>query len=144
MRKEIFVTIDAPGRDLGKVFKLTEWSAIQADRWANRAALAIIKAGGLIPDEILKMGILGIFMVGVHRLHGIAWSDMEPLLEEMLGCVKIVPTPSNPNVVRALFPDDIEEVSTLTTLRKEVFQLHVNFTQPANPSKSPGAAGAAT
>lgn len=143
-RKEIFVTIDAPGRDLGKVFKLTEWSAIQADKWASRAALAIIKAGGLIPDEILKMGIVGLFMVGMHRLQGISWSDLEPLLDEMMGCIRIVPTPSNPNVERALFPDDIEEVSTLATLRKEVFALHVGFTPPVDPSKSRDAAGAGT
>jgi len=144
MRKEIFVTIADEGRDQNKVFKLTEQSAIDIDRWANRATHAIIRAGGALPDDILKMGIIGILSVGYHRLQNIQWSDLEPLLDDLMKCVQIVPTPSKPNVVRKLFPDDIEEVLTLRTLREQVFVLHTSFMKPADGSKSPDAPAGAT
>jgi hypothetical protein len=144
MRKELFVTITDPGRDAGKVFKLTEQSAIEIDRWANRATHAIIRAGGSLPDEILKMGIIGILSVGYHRLQNIPWSDLEPLLDDLMKCVMIVPTPSQPNVVRKLFPDDIEEVHTFRFLREQVFVLHTSFMKPADTSKSPDEAAGVT
>jgi len=131
-RKEVFVTIVEPGRDLGKIFKLTEQSAIDIDKWANRAQHAIVRAGGVLPDEIVKMGIIGILVVGFHRLMHIPWSELEPLLDELMKCVQIVPDPNVPNVVRKLFPNDIEEVQTLRTLREQVFVLHTGFMKPAD------------
>jgi hypothetical protein len=145
MRKELYVTIDEPGRDIGKVYKLIEAPAIQADKWGIRAMLALNRTGAQIPDEIMKLGLIGILVVGVHKLKGVLWEDLEPLIDEMLSCVEIVPTPSQRNVTRKLFtaPDDIEEVSTLSTLRMEVFRLHTNFIQSDNPSKSQDGAAAA-
>jgi hypothetical protein len=143
-RKEIFVTIVDDGRDKGKVFKLTEQSAIHIDKWANRAIHSIVRAGGVLPDEIQKMGIIGILAVGMHRLMHIPWAELEPLLDELMVCVQIVPTPDKPNVVRKLFPNDIEEVQTLRTLREQVFVLHTSFMKPADASKSPDAPAGAT
>lgn len=143
-RKEVTVTIVDEGRDQGKIFRLTEKSAIDIDKWANRAIHSIVRAGGVLPDEIQKMGIIGILAVGMHRLMHIPWSELEPLLDELLTCVQIVPTPSQPNVVRKLFPNDIEEVQTLRTLREQVFILHTSFILPVDASKSPGAAAGAT
>lgn len=143
-RKEVVVTIVDEGRDQGKVFKLTEAPAIQADKWGIRAMLALNRSGAKIPDEIMKLGLIGVLVFGVHKLQGVAWSDLEPLLDEMMGCVMIVPTPNMPNVVRKLFPADIEEISTLSTLRKEVFTLHTGFTKPGALSKSPDAAAGAS
>ena len=144
-RKEIYVTIDEPGRDLGKVYKIIEAPAIQADKWGIRAMLALNRNGAQIPDEIMKLGLIGVLVVGVHKLKGVLWEDLEPLIDEMMGCVEIVPTPSQRNVTRKLFtsPDDIEEVSTLSTLRMEVFKLHTGFMEAASPSKSQGGAAAA-
>lgn len=143
-RKEVFVTIVDAGRDLGKVFKLTEQSAIHIDKWANRAIHSIVRAGGVLPDEIVKMGIIGILAVGMHRLMHIPWAELEPLLDELLTCVKIVPTPSEPNIARKLLSTDIEEVQTLRTLREQVFVLHTGFMKPAGGSKSQDAAAGAT
>jgi hypothetical protein len=144
MRKVVTVTITDEGRDLGKVYQLTEAPAIQADKWGVRAMLALNRNGAQIPDEIMKLGLIGVLVVGVHKLRGVLWEDLEPLLDEMMGCVKIVPTPASPNVVRKLMPEDIEEISTLATLRKEVFSLHVGFTPPADLSKSRDAAAGAS
>jgi hypothetical protein len=144
MRKVITVTIVDQGRDFGKVFQLTEAPAIQADKWGIRAMLALNRNGAQIPDEIMKLGLVGVLVVGVHKLRGVLWEDLEPLLDEMMGCIKIVPTPDKPNVVRGLVANDIEEISTLATLRKEVFSLHTGFTAPVVPSKSPDAVAGAT
>jgi hypothetical protein len=145
-RKIVTVTIVDEGRDLGKVYQITEAPAIQTDKWGIRAMLALNKNGAQIPDEIMRLGLIGVLVVGVHKLRGVMWDDLEPLLDEMMGCVKIVPTPSKPNVVRKLMADDIEEISTLSTLRKEVFSLHTGFMPPVAPSKShdEAAAGASS
>ncbi len=36
----------ADGRDKGKTFVITEMSVIDADNWANRALLAMLRGGG--------------------------------------------------------------------------------------------------
>jgi hypothetical protein len=139
MRKTKNVTIDAEGRDKGKVFVLTEKSAIEADKWGIRAMLALSKSGVPIPQEFMEMGIIGVLAVGIHRLAGASFADLEPLLDEMLTCVQIMPTPERPDVIRKLLSDDIEEVKTLSTLRKEVFALHTGFSPPAKAPGSPTA-----
>lgn len=145
-RKQAFVTIDEEGRDLGKMFKITEASAVKADKWGIRAMLALNRTGANIPDEIMKLGLAGIMTFGIHKLKGVAWSDLEPLIDELMDCVQIVPTPGERNVVRDLWilPDDIEEISTLAFLRVQVWKLHVGFSKPADQSKSQdGQAGVA-
>ena len=144
-RKEIYVTIVESGRDEGKLFKIIEAPAVQADKWGIRAMLALNRNGAQIPDEIMKLGLIGVLVVGVHKLKGVLWEDLEPLIDEMLTCIEIVPTPSARNITRKLFtaPDDIEEVSTLSTLRMEVFKLHVNFMPGDDRSKSQDGAAAA-
>jgi hypothetical protein len=143
MRKTISVTIQDEGRDKGKVFVLTEKPAIQADKWGIRALLALSKSGVPIPQEFMEMGIIGVLAVGIHRLAGVSFADLEPLLDELLTCVEIMPTPARPDVIRALLPDDIEEVKTLQTLRMEVFRLHTGFSLPAKAPVSPSASAGA-
>jgi hypothetical protein len=87
----------------------------------------------------MEMGIIGVLAVGVHRLAGVSFGDLEPLLDEMLACIEIMPTPGRPDIVRKLMPDDIEEVKTLQTLRTEVFRLHTGFSPPAKAPESPKA-----
>ena len=143
MRKTTNVTIPDKGRDKGKVFVITEKSAIEADKWGIRALLALSKSGVPIPPEFMEMGIIGVLAVGIHRLAGVSFGDLEPLLDEMLTCVEIVPTPGRPDVIRKLMTDDIEEVKTLQTLRMEVFRLHTGFSPPAKAPESPNASAGA-
>ena len=102
MRKTSHITIQDEGRDKGKVFVLTEKSAIEADKWGIRALLALSKSGVPIPPEFMEMGIIGVLAVGIHRLAGVSFGDLEPLLDEMLTCVEIMPTPGRPDVIRKL------------------------------------------
>lgn len=141
-RKELFYTVAEEGRDKGKMFKITEAPAMQTDKWISRAMLALNRTGVKIPDEIMNLGLIGVLVGGIHKLSGVAWEDLEPLLDELMTCVMFVPTPSMTNVVRRVLQDDIEEVMTLSLLRKEVFQLHVGFLSPADPSKSQSAGAA--
>jgi hypothetical protein len=142
MRKTAIVTIDAEGRDYGKVFLLREMPASRAEKWATKAFLALAKSGVEIPDDIAKMGLAGIAAIGLKSLAGVSFADAEPLMDEMFACVTIIPDPSKTDVAnqtpihRSLVEDDIEEIATRLTLRKELFALHVNFSLPAAPSSS--------
>jgi hypothetical protein len=143
MRKNSHIAIQDEGRDKGKVFVITEKSAIEADKWGIRALLALSKSGVPIPPEFMDMGIIGVLAVGIHRLAGVSFGDLEPLLDEMLTCVEIMPTPGRPDIVRKLLADDIEEVKTLQTLRTEVFRLHTGFSPPVKAPESPKASAGA-
>lgn len=138
MRKILDAKIPIEGRDKGKIFRITEASAIKTDKWGTRAMLAISKSGVEIPDDLLKMGLAGMMMIGVYRLGSVSWADLEPLLDEMLTCVTVQPNP-NSDFFRDLYPDDIEEVSTISFLRKEIFTLHTGFSMPDPQLKSPEA-----
>ena len=135
MRKSSTITV-TDGRDAGKVFKLTEMSADAAERWAMRAFFALMNAGVDIPDDIASLGLAGVAQIGLKALTKVPFEAAEPLLQDMMDCVQIVPDPSKPNVVRTIIDGDIEEVSTRLQLRRAVFDLHVDFLKPGAPSTS--------
>ena len=72
MRKEAMVTIDAPGRDQGKVYKLTEMPASQAEAWATRLMLCLARGGVDVPANFLDLGMEGIALVSIRALAGVA------------------------------------------------------------------------
>jgi len=129
-RKTSVVTITEEGRDQGKIFQLTEMSATQTEKFATRLFLAMAKSGLEIPDGLAQSGIAGLASLGLKALAGINFIEAEPLLDEMMICIKIIPDASRPEVVRALVESDIEEITTRLLLRKELFYLHVNFSRP--------------
>ena len=131
-RKEIDITIDDEGRDRNKTFHLREMSAWQAERWAIRALLALSKAGADIGGVEPGIGMAAFAATSFRALLNIDFYDAEPLLHEMMECITVKPDPRNLNVTRPLLPEDVEEVATLFRLRKEVFQLHVGFSQPGS------------
>lgn len=125
-RKVQDYTADA-GRDQGKLFRLTEMPATQAEKWAAKAFLALAKSGVDIPDNIASAGLAGVAAMGVKAFGGMSFADAEPLMDEMMRCVQRVVDPSNPTFARALIEDDIEEVQTRLKIRMELFKLHVDF-----------------
>lgn len=129
-RKVKTFTVSADGRDKGKVFILTEMSATHAERWAVRAFLGLAKHGIDIPEGMQRLGMVGIATYGIGLLGQLPFEDAVVLMDDMFTCVKIQPG-TDPNVVRELVEDDIEEVATRMELRKEVFSLHVDFTKGA-------------
>lgn len=127
MRKTETITIEREGRDQGKTFKITEMGAAQAERWAMRAFFALMNTGIEIPEDIADSGMAGVAAMGLSALQKVPYEMAEPLLDEMLECVQIMPDPSKPAVIRALMDEDIEEVATRLDLRKAVWDLHTAF-----------------
>ncbi len=127
MRKKKEVTILDENRDKGKTFVLTEMPALQAERWATRAFLALTKAGIDIPPDIINQGIVGISILGIKALAGMHTEEAYWLMDEMFTCVAYRPAPDNALYVRVPIGDDIEEVSTRLLLRREILELHTGF-----------------
>lgn len=135
MRKTKIVTIDAEGRDKGKSFLITEFPAMRVEKWAARCLLALSRAGVEVPDEAVDAGAAAILSAGLSAFRQMKFDDAEPLLDEMMECASFVgdanglkdPVTGLPLGVRALQPDDIEEVATLLRLRGEIFEIHTGF-----------------
>ena len=134
MRKTKTVTInDEKSRDNGKSYLLTEMPVDKAEKWAARALLAILKSGGEVAPG--AEGMAGLAGFNLEALAKITWDDVEPLLDEMMACVKVSPSPT---ITRPLMAeaDDIEEVKTMLTIRKEILSLHFDFFASAVDSTS--------
>lgn len=133
--KTVRIQAEAGNRDAGKTFLITEMSAGQAETWAIRALSAVAQSGLDIPPDVMRMGMGALVAVGFKGLITMSFVEAAPLLDEMMGCVQIVPDPKNPHVVRPVDDEDIEEVTTRLVLRSEVWELHTGFSPAAFLSK---------
>jgi len=133
--KTLRIPIADGNRDGGKTFLITEMSAAQSEKWAVRALGAVANSGLDIPADVLAMGMGALVAVGFRGLLTMGFDEAEPLLDEMMDCVVIVPDPKNPSVVRPVDDEDIEEVTTRLVLRSEVWELHTGFSPAAFLSK---------
>lgn len=134
MRKTKTITIpgvrsEAQGeRDNGKTFLITEMAAGPAERWADRALL-------ILSHSVENSGMAGIAEIG-RVLGSLRFSELSPLMDELLACVRIIPDSKRPAFTREIEDngiegDDIEEPATRQLLRSEVLNLHVNFSLAA-------------
>jgi hypothetical protein len=134
MRKKKSITITDEGRDKGKTFVLTELSADQGEKWAYRTLLALSRGGFDLPPGLMDAGMAGLaavvpylIVVGLRSLNGTQWTELEPLLDEMMTCVKYKPPGVLPE--QELFAGangQIEEIKTRVMLRKEILEMHVD------------------
>lgn len=137
MRKtEVFVVVK-DNRDKGKRFLITEAAALKVEKWATRAMLALARSGHDIP-HVKGAGVAALVVSGLEALQRLDFADAEPLLDEMMECVQIVPDPKHPETARPLVErgsegDDIEEIDTRIEIRKRIFNLHTGFFTPAAP-----------
>lgn len=134
-RKTSRVTITAEGRDEGKTFVLTELPADQAEKWAIRALLALAQSGATVSTEAMQAGMAGLAAMGVQALAGVRWDTLEPLLDEMLPCIKYVHATgaTKTPIAQDIMPGEnsqIEEVATRMTLRFALWELHLGFSLP--------------
>ena len=119
--------MEQDNRDKGKTFVITEMSAERAERWALRALLALSGSGLDIPEQATNASMAGIASVGVGMLARLDFDTAEPLLADMMSCVRI---DMGNGIVRDLIEGDcgdIEEVMTRFQLRKAVLELHLGF-----------------
>lgn len=127
-------------RDHGKRFFITEMSAWDWEQWQARAAFAVSRGGGAVPEDLASEGIAGLLAFGLNALACCSFEDARPLMDELLGCVQIMSDKERPDFVRPgpiRWRDegtkeepvwaDIEEASTIQLLRKEALELHLGF-----------------
>lgn len=137
-RKTENVTVPAEwgGRDKGKVFRITEVPAIQAEKWGWRFIIALKGTSAQIPESIAPLGMIAVYIRGVNSFLAadVDWTKLEPLLDELLQCVEMVRDPHARDAKtgemiasKMVSPDDIEEVRTVAWLRSEVLRVHANF-----------------
>ena len=131
-REFIDVHIGESGRDAGKVFRVTEMTAEDAEWWALRAMSVIVEAdtdGSLeklmvmMVGETEKLSALGVMQV-LKLLSKADPYKVRPLWDEMKGCWQLVP---EKGITAPLVENSIEEVSTLLTLRMKTLELHFDF-----------------
>lgn len=134
MRKSevLIITAPPPNRDHGKRFRIREMSAFKAEKWAGRALLALAHSGAQLPDNFAGGGMASIAVAGFKALQNLQWADAEPLLDEMMTCVTVLPDPANPEMERPLVMgldegDDVEEITTYIEIRQKVFEIHTSF-----------------
>ncbi len=140
-RKTVTLTITAEGRDKGKTFRITEWAADQAERWAMRVLLGLGKGGVEMPPEALELGAAGILYAAGAQVLRLPSRLALRLADELMECVQIV----EPKLDRALVSEDIEEVATRLQLKGEVLKLTFGFFVAAAPRTSaPAASGQST
>jgi len=129
------------GRDRGKQFRVHEMFADAGERWALRALLAISRSGVNVPPGLFDSGWAGLaammpylFIIGFQGLSGAKWEEMEPLLVEMMDCVKFQPPGGYPEQPLGTgMALQVEEVKSLLVLRRAVLELHVDFSAVASP-----------
>jgi hypothetical protein len=135
MRKQIIFRVETPGRDQGKTFQLNEMSADQGEKWAFRALLALSRGGMNLPSNVLDSGMAGLasivpylVLIALRSLNAVQWNELEPLLDEMMACVKYQPpqagVPAQDLILGA--NSQTEEIRTRVELRKAILELHVD------------------
>jgi hypothetical protein len=136
-RKTIILKIEdtkhPSNRDIGKVFVITEMAAVQATEWADRLLLIISRTGMDLPAA-KNRGMAGLVEIGFRMLPMTTYPEMQPILSELLKCVKIRPNKDNPDIERDLIMSDIEEIPTVYRLRQEAFMVHAGFFLEGLPS----------
>jgi hypothetical protein len=136
------VRSEIPGeRDNGKSFFLIEMATRPAEKWANRAFLALAHSRADIPPNIAARlsnarGDMRQIAAIAGLLGHIHFPEIEPLMDEIMGCVYWLTATGVPPLYRPINDgadgnDDIEEIATRQFLRAEVIDIHVGFSLPA-------------
>lgn len=129
------------GRDAGKTFRITEMPVTKADKWANRALLAMMRGGvdvggvdfgsitGVLSGRDIDPtgGMLEIARISIAGLGNVTETVGQELLDQLIGdCVTVV---SSSGVARPMLDldEEVEDLKTLWLLRKESFLLHIDF-----------------
>jgi hypothetical protein len=127
------------GRDAKKHFQIKEVPALQAEKWFWRLVIALKGTSAQIPENIASYGMAGIAIITARAINAffasdVDWQKLEPLMDELMTCVKIIRNPSAndratgvPLATDLKGQDDIEEIKTIVWLRSEVLRVHTNF-----------------
>jgi hypothetical protein len=126
-------TVVAPafcGRDANKIFVITELPAVQAEKWGWRMFLCVKGTAGFVDDAVARLGMIGVAIRGINTFLAAAvdFSVLEPLLDELFTCVRMIRDPAKLDVITEFKPlMDLEEPVTVGWLRSEVLRVHTGF-----------------
>ena len=135
--KEKTLTINNPkSRDNGKTYLITEMNILDIDEWAIRVGCAMARGGldvrgmnlqnGLSTETI--SGILELLNIGIQGFGNMPPDEVLTLLTELVNrCVKSVPSEGMTRSLDIKNANDVQDLKTLWVLRKEAFNLHVDF-----------------
>jgi len=140
-RRTETITIEDEGRDKGKVFVITEMSAMEGERWAGRITELVLASGISLPKEATG-ATEDAGMAGLAQLAGVGVPLLKALHDPEIdkatwACIKYQHDPRH--AAQAIMQGDacqIEEISTVTELRMAVLRLHTGFFSPASRSTS--------
>jgi hypothetical protein len=124
-------------RDNGKMFLITEKTAMQAELFAVKVLNVLASSGVELNGDAMSMGLRGLAQHGVQALGRLPIDLVEDIFSEMMACVQIIPDfKTLPEMSRKLSENDIQEVPSLMLLKIEVFELHTGFFEPVVSSSS--------
>lgn len=137
-RRTVEVVIETEGRDKGKTFVIKEKPADAVERWCVKALLAAGKGGVDIPDSMVEGASSALVAAGLKLIAQIPYELAQPLLDEMMECVKFQPVNRNVPLIDIGRGENcaIEEVRTFLELRKRIIELHVGFSMPVDTSNT--------
>lgn len=130
-RKEMTVTLQDGEQTL--TFKIRQFSCTAAVGWGIRAVMALAKSGVEFPEganfqEAFSQIMAGGPNVAVRVLGGLAYQDVNPLMEELLGCCSRVIDNYSEKCTTESVDAYMTEPGTLVKLYFEA--LKVNFMKP--------------
>lgn len=135
-RKTKDVTIAADNRDKGKMFRITEMGAEEAEDWAFRALQALAASGVQIPENPRMMSAAKLAEMGLMALAKAEPTTVKQLKKELLACVEFVLPDNKTKTMPLLINAHIEEVATIFTLQMAALELHIGFSLAALPQIS--------
>ncbi|HVA39358.1 MAG TPA: hypothetical protein VNF49_01745 [Candidatus Binataceae bacterium] len=139
-RRTAAVPITRDGRDKGGVFEIEEMSAFAGCEWFLRAGQILARSGTDVPADIGEHGATGFVALGmgaiISGLGKAPWTEVKPLLDELLGCVKSYTPPGGqvPIQVWGAIVSQVQEPTTFLQLYEEVLSLLVGFSVAASLS----------
>lgn len=133
--KEIFIE---SGLDKGNKYVITEKSALDAEKFFVKLLLSVCKNTNL-GEIIANQGSLTALAnkeAILELLLSLDFDVAQELMNEMLTCVEFKYVLKGITDTRPLVKEDIQDIETLMSLRKEVINLHINFTEAEDQSTS--------
>lgn len=131
MRKEQTVLLEDDGREL--MFKITQMSAVQQERWINRLLLMLAGSGNLdnALDALQSNVKAGEYGNIIRLLGALKYEDAEPLYDELLECCAHIPDRNNTRYATKLTRGNADSIigdfKTLYKLRIEALKLNFGF-----------------
>jgi len=120
-----FEVTDSNSRDFGKKFKITEMPWYRVERIAVKMFHGIAKSGIELPDFNLDGDAEDLATFTLTAIFKVDTDILNEIMDEMLKSIEVV-IPKDGNT-RKLQENDIEDVGTVLSLRKEIIMMNIGF-----------------